>query len=83
MYLSYFDKVPGGNQRYWEVPSYFGMCPTYFGTGPTYFGIFLRSKEELYYIKAEYIIKLYTALSKYSRIKQLQISIPNLCKKIK
>ena len=45
MYLSYFDKVPGGNERYWEVPSYFGMCPTYFGTGPTYFGIFLDQRK--------------------------------------
>ena len=42
---------------------------------------FLRSKEELYYIKAEYIIKIHTTLSKYSHTKQLQISIPNLCKK--
>ena len=42
---------------------------------------FLRSKKELYYIKAEYIIKIHTTLSKYSRTKQLQISIPNLCKK--
>ena len=23
MYLSYFDKVPGGNERYWEVPFLF------------------------------------------------------------
>ena len=42
---------------------------------------FLRSKKELYYIKAEYIIKIHTTLSKYSHTKQLQISIPNLCKK--
>ena len=47
---------------------------------PTHTGFF-RSKEELYYIKAEYIIKIHTTLSKYSRTKQLQISIPNLCKK--
>jgi hypothetical protein len=38
------------------------------------------SKEELYYIKTEYIIKLRTTLSKYSRSKQL-LSVPNLCKK--
>ena len=44
-------------------------------------GCFFRSKEEMYYIKAEYIIKIHTTLSKYSRTKQLQISIPNLCKK--
>jgi hypothetical protein len=42
---------------------------------------FFRSNEELYYIKAEYIIKIHATLSKYSRTKQLQISIPNLCKK--
>ena len=44
-------------------------------------GFFLKSKEELHYIKDEYIIKIHTALSKYSRTKQLQNSIPNLCKK--
>ena len=42
---------------------------------------FFRSKEELYYIKAEYIIKIHATFSKYSCTKQLQISIPNLCKK--
>ena len=43
---------------------------------------FFRSKKELYYIKAEYIIKLHKALSKYSRTKLFQKSIPNLCKKL-
>ena len=35
----------------------------------------------LYYIKVEYIIKIHTTLSNYSHTEQLQISIPNLCKK--
>ena len=44
--------------------------------------LFFRSNKELYYIKVEYIIKLYKAFSKHSRTKLLQISIPNLGKKL-
>jgi len=42
---------------------------------------FFEIKERIVLYQAEYIIKIHTTLSKYSRTKQLQISIPNLCKK--